>query len=146
MRKDDRASCVHLTCSNCLVKVLPLAYSNSLSRRTVTKTRTDEHTSPLQIILHLLISLRSLKIFLRKNDYFITRIIGYKIFGVIANLLVPSRACIYVANWKYIIFTKKKNYTATDQSHSIPQMHIFLIYSKTPLKAYARGSYYTHAE
>ena len=36
---------------------LPLARPNSLSKRTVTKTRTDGHTSPLQVIMHLLIRL-----------------------------------------------------------------------------------------
>ena len=36
---------------------LPPALPNSLSRRTVTKTRTDGHTSDLQIIMRLLIRL-----------------------------------------------------------------------------------------
>ena len=51
-------------------------------------SRTDGHTSPLQIILNLLIS------FERFEDFHpeMIRIIGYKIFGGIANLLLPSRA------------------------------------------------------
>ena len=71
---------------------LSLAHPNSLSRRTVTKTRTDGHTSPLQIIMHLLIRLEQFEIFLWKNDQFLTSIIDYNIFGGIANLLLPSRA------------------------------------------------------
>ena len=35
-----------------------------------------------------------MKIFLRKNDYFLTRIIDYNIFGGIANLLLRSRAAL----------------------------------------------------
>ena len=74
--KDDRASCTHLTRSSCLIKVpplhtpphLPLEHPNSLSRRIVTKTRTDGHTSPLQIIMHLLTRLEWFEDFLRKND------------------------------------------------------------------------------
>ena len=81
MRK-DRTSCIHLTCSSCLIKVLPintpphlpLEHWNSLSRRTVTKTRADGHTSPLQIIMHLLIRMEQFGDLLWKN-------IGYKIFG-----------------------------------------------------------------
>ena len=73
MLKDDRASCIHLTCSSCLIKVLhlPLALPNSLSSRNVTKTRTDGHrpTSPLQIIMHLLIRLERFEDFLRIMDY-----------------------------------------------------------------------------
>ena len=42
---------------------LPLALPNSLSRGTVTKTRTDGHTSPLQIIMHLLIRLEKFEDF-----------------------------------------------------------------------------------
>ena len=71
---------------------LPLTQPISLSRRTVTKTRTDGHTSPLQIIMHLLVRLERFEIFLRKNDYFFTLIIDYNIFGGIANLLLPCRA------------------------------------------------------
>ena len=52
--KDNRASCIHLTCSSCSIKVLhlPFACPNS-----VTKTHIDGNTSPLQIIMHLLIRL-----------------------------------------------------------------------------------------
>ena len=71
---------------------LPLMRPNSLSSRTVTKTRTNGHTSPLQIIMHLLIRQKWFEHFLRKNDQFLTRIVGYNIFGSIANLLLPSRA------------------------------------------------------
>ena len=42
---------------------LPLAQPNPLSRRTVTNTRTDGHTSPLQIIMHLLIRLERFETF-----------------------------------------------------------------------------------
>ena len=78
---------------------LPLAHPNSLSRRTVTKPRADGHTSPLQIIMHLLIRLERFENFLPKNDYFLTRIIDYNIFGGIANLLLPSRAAS--GTWAY---------------------------------------------
>ena len=64
MRKDT-ASCIHLTCSSCLIKVPPLntpphlllEHPNFLSRRIVISTRTDGHTSSLQIIMRLLIRL-----------------------------------------------------------------------------------------
>ena len=71
---------------------LPLAEPNCLSRRTVTNTRTDGHTRPLQIIMHLLISLEQFENFLWKNEQFLTRIIDYNILGGIANLLLSSRA------------------------------------------------------
>ena len=71
---------------------LPLMRSNSLSRRTVTKTRTDGHTSPLQIIMHLIMRLERIEIFLWKNDQFLTRIIDYNISGGIATFLLPCRA------------------------------------------------------
>ena len=76
---------------------LPLAHPNSLSRRTVTQTRTDGHTSPLQINMNLLITLERFENVLRKNDQFLTRIIDYNIFGGIANLLLPSR--VASASW-----------------------------------------------
>ena len=84
---------------------LPLVHPNSLSRRTVTKTRTDGHTSPLQIIMHLLIRLERFEDFLRKNDQFLTRMIDYNIFGGIANLLLPSRAApaIYSSTILYVL-------------------------------------------
>ena len=48
---------------------LPPALSNSLSRHTVTKTHSDRHTSPLEIIMHLLIRLERFEnFFLQKND------------------------------------------------------------------------------
>ena len=71
---------------------LPLDHPNSLSRHTVTMTRTDGHTSPLQIIVHLLIRLERFEHFFREEWLDFTGIIGYKIFGGIANLLLPSRA------------------------------------------------------
>ena len=42
--------------------------------------------------MHLLIRLKRFENILRKNDYFLTPIIDYNIFGSIANLLLPSRA------------------------------------------------------
>ena len=100
MRKDDRASCIHLTYSSCLIEVphLPLAKPNSLSRRTVTKTSTDGHTSPLQIITHLLIRLERFEILFygRMISFLLASLI--RIFlGVLLTcyaLLEPPRPCI----------------------------------------------------
>ena len=63
----------------------------TLSRHTVTKTRMDGHTSPLQVIMHLLIRLERFEVYGRIISFF-TRIVGYNIFGGIANLILPSRA------------------------------------------------------
>ena len=91
--------CIHSTCSSCLIKVPPLntprtylSRNQTILAAALSPTRTDGHTSPLQIIMHLLIRLERFENFLRKNDQFLTRIIGYNIFGGIANLLLPSRA------------------------------------------------------
>ena len=80
-------------------KYLPLTQPNSLSRRTVTKTRTDGQTSPLQILMHLLIRLERFEICLRKNDQFLTGIIGYKISGGIVNFPLPCRAAPATSCW-----------------------------------------------
>ena len=42
--------------------------------------------------MHLLKDWSGMKICLRKNDYFLTRIIDYNIFGGIDTLLLHSRA------------------------------------------------------
>ena len=71
---------------------LPLVHPNSLSRRTVTKTHTDGHTNPLQIIMHLLIRLEQFE------DFFYGIMIRFLLASLvitflgIANLLLPSRA------------------------------------------------------
>ena len=94
MRK-DRVSCIHLTCSCCLIKVpplntlphLPLQHLNSLRKRTVTKTRTDGYTSPVQIIMHLLMRLEWFE------DFFYGRMISFLLASLnIKFLLLPSRA------------------------------------------------------
>ena len=72
---------------------LPFARPKSLSRRTVTKTRTDGHTSPLQIIMRLLIRLERFEDFYMEEwIVFYTLIVVYNIFVGIAKLLLPSRA------------------------------------------------------
>ena len=71
---------------------LPLAHPKSLSRRTVNKTRTDGRTSPLQIIMHLLIRLERFEKIFTEERLVSYSIIANNIFGGIANLLLPSRA------------------------------------------------------
>ena len=66
---------------------LPLTYLNSLSSRTVTKTRTDGHTSPLQIIMHLLIRLE------RFEDFFYGRMISFLLAWLIIIFLGILLTC-----------------------------------------------------
>ena len=81
--------CIHLICFSCLIKVphlntpphLPLDHPNSLSRRTVTETRTDGHISTLQIIMHLLIGLE------RFEDFFYRRMITFLLASLVITFL-----------------------------------------------------------
>ena len=66
---------------------LPLSQPNSLSRRIVTKTRTDGHTTPLQIIMHILIRLERLKIF------FYGRMISFLLASLIIIFLELLLTC-----------------------------------------------------
>ena len=76
---------------------LPPALPNSLSRRTVTQTRTHGHTSPLQINMHLLIRLE------RFGTFFYGRMISLLLASLIIiflgvlltcySLLEPPLAC-----------------------------------------------------
>ena len=59
---------------------LPPALPKSLSRRTVTKTRTDGHTSPLQIMMHLLIRLERFAFF----------------YGIMISFLLASLITIFL--------------------------------------------------
>ena len=92
--REDRASCIHLTCSSSLSKVPPLntpphlslEHPNFLSWRTVTKTRTDGHTSPLQIIMHLLIRLE-------RSEDFLRRMINFLLASLVIKFLAALLTC-----------------------------------------------------
>ena len=91
----DRALCIHLTCTSCLIKVpplnipphLPLEHLNSLSRCTATKTRTDGHKSPLQVIMHLLIRLEWFE------DFFYGRMITFLLASLVITFLGVLLTC-----------------------------------------------------
>ena len=65
---------------------LPLKHLKSLSSLSATKTHTDVHTSPLQITREFVNKFGD---FLIEEWLIINHIIGYKLFGGIANLLLP---------------------------------------------------------
>ena len=60
---------------------LPLAHPNSLTRRTVIKTRTDGHTNPVQIIMHLLIRLERFEDFDGRSISFLLASLVIKCLG-----------------------------------------------------------------
>ena len=66
---------------------LPLAHPKSHSRRNVTKTRTDGHTSPLQIIMHLLIRLE------RFENFFYGTMISFLLASLIIIFLRVLLTC-----------------------------------------------------
>ena len=83
--------------------------TKNLSRRTVTKTRTDGHTSPLQKMMHLLIRLERFEDFYGRMISFTLASLD-KIFRGIYNLLLPSRAASDDVNtlipWTLPVFFK----------------------------------------
>ena len=115
---------VLLTCYSILEPPLRLT-NQTVYSLSVTRTRTDGHKSPLQIIImNLLISLKWFEHFLRKNDKFLTRIVGYNIFGVLLtcySLLEPLLVHILCAAilfyntiyWLKIISNVKTNIFVT---------------------------------
>ena len=71
---------------------LPLEHPNSLRRCTVTKNHTDGHTSPLQIIMHLLIRLEQFENFYGRMIDFLLVSLVIKFLGVLLtcySLLEP---------------------------------------------------------
>ena len=68
---------------------LPREYPNSLSRRTVTKTRKDGYTSPLQIIVHSLIRLE------RFEDFFYGTMISFLFASLVITFLVVLLTCYH---------------------------------------------------
>ena len=73
--------------SLCTTPHLPLKYPNSLSRRTVTKSRTDGYKSPLQVIMHLLIRLE------RFENFFYRRMISFLLASLIIIFLGVLLTC-----------------------------------------------------
>ena len=83
---------------------LPLEHQNSLSRHTVTKTRTDGHKSPLQIIMHFLIRLEQFEdFFLWKNDYFLLVVLVIKFLGVLLTCYSLLEPPLTYDTWNWLM-------------------------------------------
>ena len=130
--RNDRASCIHLTCSSCLIKVpplntpphLPLEHPNSLSRRTVTKIRTDGYTSPLQTIMHLLIRLKQFEVFFcRRMMSFLLASLVIKFLGVLLTFSVSKLSV--TSHTSQLILQPFRRFTyVTVHSPTFPLLHL----------------------